>query len=184
MRFMFYVFLLTLIPVMVFTQEDKLSAFIEEQNAKLVYHESKLKKVPNLNLLIIPPEYFEEDATLNGFVHRGSATTIQILEVEGVSYNTIDAGMTPEYIASQGFEFVQRKDFQTVTGQTAVIYFVRFISNNIEYERCMFFTGNNKTIWVNVNYPLSIKKLIYPQIESMLYSIQEVRTGSLNLITR
>jgi hypothetical protein len=49
----------------------------------------------------------------------------------------------------------------------------------------MFFTGNSKTIWVNVNYPVSMKKLLLPQIEAFLYSVTEsANTNEINTIQR
>lgn len=156
-----------------YSQTNKLAEFVDSQQAKLIYDGAKLQKVPNLNVFVIPPEYFEEDSSINGYVHPGSATTIQILEVEGYSYKDIENGMTPEYIASQGFTYVGKQEFSTADNVPGIIYFVQFESNDIEYERCMFFTGNSKTIWVNVNYPVSMKKLLFPQIEAFLFSVSE-----------
>jgi hypothetical protein len=76
--------------------------------------------------------------------------------------------MTEEYITSQGYTFVERKELTTHKSEQAVIYFVQFTSNEMEYERAMFFYGNENTIWINVNYPVSIKKLIYPAVEACL----------------
>lgn len=180
MKLFFTLIFLIYIPLNAYLQENKLAAFVEEQNSKLIYQESKLTKVPNLNIFLIPPEYFEVDSSINGYVHPGSATTVQILEIPNHSFNDIDSKMTTEYIASQAYEFVERQEFRTVTGQPAVLYFVRFFSNEIEYERCMFFSGIEKTIWINVNYPLSIKKLIFPQIEAMLFSVQTPNNNYLN----
>ncbi len=153
-------------------QENNLKEFVEEQQEKLIFDESKLVQAPNTNVFIIPPEHFIPDESINGFSHPGSATTIQIIEVPGSSLTMIDAAMTKEYIESQSYKYKERIEIQTETNQKAVIYLVEFISNEINYERAMFFTGETELIWINVNYPTSIKKLIFPAIEACLKSVQ------------
>ena len=154
------------------SQENNLDSFVESQNEKLIYNEAKLVQAPNTNVFIIPPEHFVADPSINGFVHPGSATTIQIIEVPGVNYKLIDASMTKEYIESQDYIFKEKHEIITENGQKAVIYTVRFTANEYEYERLMFFTGEENTIWININYPTSIKKLIFPAMEASLKSVQ------------
>ncbi|HOK38028.1 MAG TPA: hypothetical protein P5538_04455 [Bacteroidales bacterium] len=185
MRLIYLIIIVLFVQSFLYSQTDKLAEFVDSQQAKLIYDYTKLQKVPNLNVFVIPPEYFQEDPSINGYVHPGSATTIQILEVEGYSYKDIEKGMTPEYIASQGYTYLGKQEFSTADNVPGIIYFVQFESNNIEYERCMFFTGNSKTIWVNVNYPVSMKKLLLPQIEAFLYSVTEsANTNEINTIQR
>jgi PKD repeat protein len=66
----------------------------------------------------------------------------------------------------------EKTNLVTENGSEAIIYLVRFTSNDLEYERAMFFTGQENTIWININYPVSIKKLIFPAIEACLKSVQ------------
>ncbi len=155
-----------------YSQEIKLDEFIQQQQEKLVYEEEKLFNVPETNVALIPPPHFEYETQIQGFVHTGSASTIQIIEVNGVSYKTIDRSMTLEHINSQGFEYVDRKEIQLISGEQAVVYFVSFDADGVEFERAMLFTGDTHTIWVNFNYPVSMKKLLYPAIESALLSVQ------------
>jgi hypothetical protein len=155
-----------------FSQEISLDEFVEQQQEKLTYEEEKLFNVPRTNVALIPPPHFEYEAQINGFVHLGSASTIQIIEVNGVSYKTIDNSMTIEHISSQGFEYIDRKETQLISGDQAVIYFVSFDADGIEFERAMLFTGDKHTIWVNFNYPLSMKKLLFPAVEAALLSVQ------------
>lgn len=155
-----------------FAQENNLDEFVESQNEKLVYDANKLVQAPNTNVFLIPPEHFIEDPSINGFVHSGSATTIQVIEVPGVSYSIIEQSMSKDYIESQNYILHEKVNIVTENGSEAVIYLVRFTSNDLEYERAMFFTGQENTIWINVNYPLSIKKLIFPAIEACLKSVQ------------
>lgn len=158
--------------VISFAQENNLDSFVAEQNQKLVYSADKLVIAPNTNVSLIPPEHFVADPTINGFIHPGSATTIQVIEVPGVSYLTIEESMTPEYIASQNYTFVEKVELNTENNEPGIMYIVGFVSNEVEYERAMFFTGINNTKWVNINYPLSMKKLLFPAIEACLKSVQ------------
>ncbi|MCK9255077.1 MAG: hypothetical protein GX793_02885 [Bacteroidales bacterium] len=156
----------------IFAQTDDLEIFVQEQNAKLEYNSNKLVTAPNTNVKLIPPEHFEPDESINGFVHKGSAATIQVIEVEGISFRNISASMTEEYIESQNYRFKEKINLQTATSQDAVIFFVEFVSGDMIYERAMFFTGEENTIWVNSNYPLNMKKLLFPAIEACLISIE------------
>lgn len=155
-----------------YSQENNLDEFVAEQQAKLVYDQSKLIQAPNTNVFLIPPEHFVADPTINGFVHPGSATTIQIIEIPDKPYTVIDEAMSEKHIKSQGYIFKERQEMITETGKTSVVYFVGFTSNDVEYERAMFFTGEQKTVWINVNYPLSIKKLVFPAVVATLKSVQ------------
>ncbi|MDD4235428.1 MAG: hypothetical protein PHF99_09905 [Bacteroidales bacterium] len=153
-------------------QEKSLETFVAEKQSELIYDASKLVTAPNTNVQLIPPEHFIADPDINGFSHPGSGTTIQILEIPNLGHRSIEQGMTPEYIENQGYEFIEKVELTTETGKRAVIYFVKFETNVHEFERAMLFTGENKTIWVNVNYPSSMKKLLYPAIEATLKSVQ------------
>jgi len=167
-------FTVTLILSVLFlsAQENNLDEFVENQNEKLVYDASKLVQAPNTNIFIIPPEHFIEDPSINGFVHSGSATTIQIIEVPGVSSSIIEQSMSKDYIEAQNYILLEKINLVTENGSEAIMYLVRFTSNDLEYERAMFFTGQENTIWININYPVSIKKLIFPAIEACLKSVQ------------
>ncbi|MDD2386309.1 MAG: hypothetical protein PHP52_05950 [Bacteroidales bacterium] len=155
-----------------YCQENNLDEFVAEQQAKLVYDQSKLIQAPNTNVFLIPPEHFVADPTINGFVHPGSATTIQIIEIPDKPYTVIDEAMSETHIKSQGYIYKERQEIITETGKKAAIYFVGFTSNDVEYERVMFFTGEQKTVWININYPLSIKKLVFPAVVATLKSVQ------------
>ncbi len=168
----FFTLALLLASVLLFSQENTLSSFVQDQNEKLSFDTSKLVQAPNTNVFLIPPEYFVADPSINGFAHAGSATTIQVIEVPGVSYNVIEASMTPEYIESQNYTYIEKTEFKTEANKNGIIYIVRFTSGEVEYERAMFFTGEENTIWVNINYPLSMKKLIYPAVEACFKSVQ------------
>lgn len=154
-------------------QNDDLDAFVNNQQAKLIYDSSKLVKVPNLDVYLIPPDYFEKDSSINGFYHAGSASTIQVIEIKNVSFRVIESSMTEAHIANQNYKLLKKKSLTTVTGKSGIIYYLSFISNNVEYERAMFFTGEKNTIWVNINYPTTMKKLLLPAFEACLQSVQQ-----------
>lgn len=161
-----------LICICVSAQEKNLETFVAEQQEKLIYNVDKLVQAPNTNVFLIPPEHFEADPSINGFVHPGSACTIQVIEIPNISYNVIENSMTPEYIVSQNYSYIEKLNIKTENNNNGVIYFVRFTSGETEFERAMFFTGNNNTIWINFNYPVSMKNLLYPAIEACLKSVQ------------
>ena len=153
-------------------QENTLKDFVAEQQEKLFYSPDKLLQAPNTNVFLIPPEHFVADPSINGFVHPGSACTIQVIEIPDISYNVIENAMTPEYIVSQNYSFSEKLNIKTENNNNGVIYFVRFASGETEFERAMFFTGDQNTVWINFNYPLSMKNLLYPAIEACLKSVQ------------
>lgn len=171
--FKFILFFATMsICAIAISQENNLNSFVDSQNEKLVYDYSKLVIAHNTNVKIIPPEHYIPDASINGFVHPGSASTIQIQEVPGISYSAIEQSMTSDYIESQNYRLVDKVYITTQKNKNAVIYFVQFTSGETEYERAMFFTGDQNTIWINFNYPVSMKKLLYPAIEACLKSVE------------
>lgn len=161
-----------LICICLSAQENTLESFVAEQQEKLLYCPEKLIYAPNTNVFLIPPEHFVADPSINGFVHPGSACTIQVIEIPEISYTVIENSMTADYIASQNYTFVEKRNIKTENNSNGVIFFVRFTSGETEFERAMFFTGDNNTIWVNFNYPVSMKNLLYPAIEACLKSVQ------------
>ncbi|MDR2836046.1 MAG: hypothetical protein LBV69_07640 [Bacteroidales bacterium] len=129
--------------------------------------------ISNTNVSLIPPKYFEIDSSINGFIHKGSHTTIQTIFVPNVAFQKIEEKMTAQYIKSQGFTFVEKKQLILDSGQEAVLFFVTFTTKeNMEFERIMFFTGNQNTIWINVNYLIIMKNLILSEITKCLKSVQ------------
>ncbi|HOY39557.1 MAG: hypothetical protein KBB11_02165 [Bacteroidales bacterium] len=149
-----------------------LTSFVEEKQANMVYDTAKLLQVPNTSVKMIPPEYFIPDENIHGFAHPGSACTIQVIEIPGVSHQTIESAMTDEYISSQGYKLIEKKVVQTKTGERAAWFVVQFNTKDVVYERIMLFTGSSNTIWVNANYPQELKKLLLPALEAALLSVQ------------
>jgi len=153
-------------------QDKTLDNFVAEQQEKLIYNPEKLVQAPNTSVFLIPPEHFIAEPSINGICSSRLACTIQIIEIPDVSYNVIENAMTEEYISSQNYSFVEKTNIKTENNENGVIYFVRFVSGENEFERAMFFTGENKTIWINFNYPVSMKNLLFPAIEACLKSVQ------------
>ncbi len=169
---LFFLVLCIIVSFQLIAQDTDINKYVQNQQKKLVYNTEKLVHIPNTQVKIMPPPHFELDTNINGFVHSGSASTIQIIEVPEVSYISIDKSMTPEHIKSQNYTLIERKEVILETGSNAVIYFVSFNADGVDFERAMLFTGEENTIWVNFNYPVSMKKLLYPAIESSLLSVQ------------
>jgi hypothetical protein len=155
-----------------YSQEVDLEGLVEDNNKKIEYSPEKLVEIPGTSVKMMPPPHFNLDNEITGFSHAGSASTIQIIEVKSVSYKSIDESMTDEHINSQGFELLERKEVELYSGEKAVMYVVQFDADGTIFERAMLFTGNKNAIWVNFNYPQSMKKLMAPAIEASLLSVQ------------
>lgn len=141
-------------------------------NTELIFNGIDTVKTPKNEIYIVPPKYFTYDSTINGFKHNPSHTTIQTTEIKNVDFHKYDKKMTVEYFASQGYKFIERREITTNAGNKAIMYFLEFSTKEDNYERIMFFTGKNNMIWINVNYPQKIKKLIYPSIEKCLKTVR------------
>lgn len=107
---------------------QSLEQFIQDKQAMMQYDETRLVLVPGTNVKMIPPEYFTADPEIKGFAHSGSACTIQIIEVPGIDFHTIENGMTNEHIQKQGYTLKEKTYFTTATGAEAVCFVVSFNS--------------------------------------------------------
>jgi len=172
---LFIVTLLTIISTTSYAQ-DELSDFVKRQNEKLNLSAKDAQQAPNTNVHMVPPEDFELNPSTNGFIHKGSATTIQIMEINNVSAAKIIKSLDAEYFDKQGFKLESRADIQLNNGKNAIIYLTQYNTNGEDFYRLFFFTGNEKTIWINVNFPAIVKILLY---EPIIASLKTVRQQSL-----
>jgi hypothetical protein len=139
------------------------------------------QEIPGTDIKIIPPAYFKpfiKDGKY-GFMHEGAAASISIQEVKGSPYVMVVQSLTKDYIESQGMKYISREDVKTKQGKDGVIIAVGFTvkstdgKQNIDYERLMLFTGDySKTVWVQGNYPVLVKKVLYLVIRESLLSVQ------------
>ena len=138
------------------------------------------QQVPGTDIKIIPPAYFKpfvKDGKF-GFMHEGAAASISIQEVKGTPYVFVTQALTKDYIEKQGMKYISREDVKTKQGKDGVIIAVGFTvkstdgKENVDYERLMLFTGDySRTVWVQGNYPVIVKKVLYLVIRESLLSV-------------
>ncbi|MBI4646625.1 MAG: hypothetical protein HY738_08565 [Bacteroidia bacterium] len=129
--------------------------------------------VPGTKVRMIPPKYFLPNEQIKGFIHQKSASTIQVNEIEGTAYPLIVDGMTDVHFASQNVELVSKEEINTDDGKHGMLYVVSFTVKEVKFERIMYFTGDyNNTIWVNANYPVLLKPLIYNTLRQSLLTVE------------
>lgn len=97
---------------------------------------------------------------------------MQVIEIKGVSYKKVTSSLNASYFEGQGFHLIESKQLQLKSGKMAFIYRTNYSVNNADYERIFFFTGNENTLWINVNYPLVMKPLVYNVVENSLKSVR------------
>lgn len=122
---------------------------------------------------IKPPAYFKPFKNQNAFIHIRTSSTIQVNIIEDTPYNLITAKMNEEYFYNQGFTLVSKEVVKTSEGKEGILYIVSFKVKDIEFERMMFFTGSyHQTIWVQANYPVLMKKLLFNVIKAGVLSVK------------
>jgi hypothetical protein len=127
--------------------------------------------VKNTRVALIPPEHFVFAKDIPGYIHPGTSSSIQVKDIEGTSWPVIDKVMTKEHLEGQGVKLVSREEVELHSGLSGVIYTVSFETKGVEFERMMMFAGDyNYTIWLNANYPVSLKKIIIKPLLSSLLS--------------
>ena len=137
--------------------------------------------IPGTSVKIIPPAYFKpfiKDGKY-GFMHEGAGASVAVLEVKGTPWVMVVQALTKEYIEKQGMKYIAREDVKTKDGKDATIISVSFKvkstdgKQDVDYERLMLFTGDySKTIWVQGNYPLVAKNVLYLVIRESLMSVR------------
>ncbi len=151
----------------------ELEDFRDKQNSMLEYSEDDMVKIPDTDISMAPPEHFEFSESLNGFFHKGSSSSIQILEIQNVSMKNVTKSLTQAYFEKQGFHLKKESVLQLDNGNKAKIYLTNYKVNNENYQRIFFFTGKKNTIWINVNYPAIVKDLLYKPIISSLKTVNQ-----------
>jgi len=132
--------------------------------------------IPNTHVKIVPPEHFMFSAELQGFIHAGTSSTMQVSEIIGTSYIMVAKSLTPEYIQSQSFRFIEKRDITTNDGHDGCMFILGFTNKGVDYERLMFFAGDyNNTIWVNVSYPAVSRELLFDTFQNSLLTAQFIK---------
>jgi hypothetical protein len=137
--------------------------------------------IPGTDIKIIPPAYFKpfiKDGKY-GFKHDGAAASIAVLEVKGTPYVMVTQALTKDYIEKQGMKYIAKEEVKTNSGKDGVIISVGFTvkstdgTKDVPYERLMLFTGDYaRTVWVQGNYPVVAKNVLYLVIRESLLSVQ------------
>lgn len=137
--------------------------------------------IPGTDIRIIPPAYFKPFIKEGkyGFMHEGAGASIAVMEVKGTPWVMVTQALTKDYIEKQGMHYISREEVKTKAGNDGVIISVGFKvkstdgKQDVEYERLMLFTGDySRTIWVQGNYPVVAKKVLYLVVRESLLSVQ------------
>ncbi|HOY37680.1 MAG TPA: hypothetical protein PLK75_00125 [Bacteroidales bacterium] len=132
--------------------------------------------IPNTHVKIIPPEHFMYSAELQGFVHGATSSTMQISEIIGTSYIMVSKSLTPEYVESQNFRYIEKRDITTNDGHDGCVFILGFTNKGVDYERMMFLAGDyNNTIWINVSYPAVSRNLLFDIFNNSLLTAQFIK---------
>ena len=154
-------------------------AFVKAQNnptPALLSKEQNYVDVPKTNVRFIPPAHFIYMEQNGGYMHVGTSSSVQVLEIKGTAYTMITPGMTKDYFMSQGVNLIGSEDVVTKSGQKGKIFTVSFFVENVEFERLMFFTGDyNNTIWINANYPVAVKEMLNTVLKESLLTAQFIQ---------
>jgi len=151
--------------------------FSQENNVET---QTSFYQVPGTDVKITPPEYFVALPVQNTLIHPPTSASIQINEIDGSAYKLVVRNLTPEYIEKQNAHFIKKENLTTNDGKEATLFLVSFTvtakdsaRTPVDYERIMFFTGNqNKTIWINANYPVIAKDVIYNTLIKSLKTVK------------
>ncbi len=126
---------------------------------------------PTSNIKYTPPKTFRLDS-LGNIVHDWTGSTIQY-KVLSTDYSKLISSISKETFEKQNFLFVNK--FQLITNQKieGTLYLIKFLIGQTEYERIVFFIGNQKqTLWLTVSFPVIMKSLLYEVFENSLLTIK------------
>ncbi|MCK9611720.1 MAG: hypothetical protein PHR81_12620 [Bacteroidales bacterium] len=131
------------------------------------------------NIIMDIPEGFAAVENQPGFLHKGSASTIMVSEINNSPVSFTFNHLNPEQFEKDGSTLVNTEKIKTLSGSDALLYTLKFmvtnkddIKNNIEFERLILFTGDeNTTICLVANYPTLVKSLISEPIKKSLFSV-------------
>jgi len=137
-----------------------------------VYDENKMVAIPNTNIRIQPPEYFQFSDSLPGFLHIGTMSSIQVKEVVGTSYVLISMAMDSAYFASQGMKLISAEPVVMHDGSDGILFTTEMKLKGFVFERLILMSGDyHFTMWINAGYIKLLSNKLKPAIlQSMLTS--------------
>ncbi|MBO4873755.1 MAG: hypothetical protein J5542_00390 [Bacteroidales bacterium] len=137
-----------------------------------VYDESKMVAIPNTNIRIQPPEYFQYSDSIPGFVHVGTMSSIQVEEVVGTSFLLISRAMDSAYFATQGMTLISVEPVVMHDGSDGLLFTAEMKLKGFVFERLVLMSGDyHFTMWINAGYIKLMSNKLKPIIlQSMLTS--------------
>jgi len=130
------------------------------------------------NITLDVPVGFEEVQGQNGFLHKGSASTLMINEISNSPFSFTSDHFNAENLEKDGAKLIDKQELKTSSGQDAVLYTLTLSikskdnTTNVDFERMVLITGNeNTTVYVVANYPVIIKKLIQETMKTSITSV-------------
>jgi len=138
----------------------------------------KFYKAKVNNITIDVPVGFEKVQDQNGFLHKGSASTLMINEVANSPFVFTADHFKAENLEQDGAKLMDKQELKINSGLDAVLYTLTLSlkskdnTANVEFERMVLITGNeNTTVYVVANYPVIIKKLIQETMKTSITSV-------------
>lgn len=135
--------------------------------------------VPGTHVTISLPDVFAYNPTESVYLYACAAASISVKELNGTSYSSLVKGMTKKNIESQGMSLVETSEVVTNGGQKGLIYITSLkvqsteSDKKVDYERIIFFTGNeNNSLWITMNYPLITKSLLSGVLRKCLLTVE------------
>lgn len=130
------------------------------------------------NITINVPEGFEAVQNQNGFIHKGSASTLMISEITNSPFSFSVNHFNSENLEKDGAKLIDKQTIKTISGQDAVLYTLTLSlkskdnTTTVDFERMILLTGNeNSTICIVSNYPVIVKKLIQEYLKTSMLSV-------------
>lgn len=137
----------------------------------LLFNGNQKYTFPNSNLTLTPPKTFRADNQGN-LIHDWTGSSIQCTIVN-TNYLSLLKTINKETFEKQGYTYINQQTLSTQRNKEGTLFLIGFTSNGVEYERIVFFIGNNnQTAWLSINYPLIMKSLLFETIENCLTTIE------------
>lgn len=129
------------------------------------------QKNADLNM-ITPPEGFEATDKFNGYLHSQASTAIIMTMIENSNYINMERGMTDEFFAQKQMTLVKKEEFTSDHGFSGLIYKCTFVLQEMNFVRYFVFAGDlNRTLWLNITYPLQMEGLVEGEVMKAIRSI-------------
>lgn len=139
---------------------------------------SKFFKATVNHVVLDVPAGFEPVSGQNGFLHKGSASTLMIEEIPNSPFSFAAEHFNASSLEKDGARLTGQENMKTSSGQDAILYTLTVPLKNkdnttsADFERMVLITGNEtKTICIVVNYPVIIKKLIQEPLKTSMLSV-------------